>query len=86
MKSYVKPEIRYENFALSESIAQACDASSGNWIVRGAQNLESCYAESNVEPGVNPYASAGTCNQLELEEYCITLINSNEEYVIYSSY
>lgn len=76
MKTYVKPQIRYENFALSESVA-ACNADDG-WIYRGNQDKTNCYMETNWSEfeNVNPFTTSGNCNYTETEESCYMLWNS----------
>ena len=51
MKKYVKPEIKYENFSLAQSIASGCDPTLG-WFVRGQVDVPGCYVESVVGGGL----------------------------------
>lgn len=76
MKTYVKPELKYESFMLSESIATSC---AGGWIVK-LTDTNSCYAVSDgagnsLWDDVKPYTSSNTCNQIENEQYCITVLS-----------
>lgn len=86
MKTYVKPELRYENFAMSESIAAACGDDIG-WIVKGMQQISDvCYAGSEMYPGIHLYADNNSnCTQGEPEAYCQTVL-TGEFYVTSSSY
>lgn len=80
MKTYVKPEIKFENFALSESIATSC-AEEGKWIVRGAADTNECYA---ILPGlggnIKLYAN-DNCNETDYEYYCSTYIQESMQLV-----
>lgn len=76
MKKYVKPEIRYENFALSESIATACSSDGGEWILRGSKSITDCYATNEFVPEATVYLDKTTsCSVKENEAYCITFLN-----------
>ena len=76
MKKYVKPEIRYENFALSESIATACESGGGSWVVRGAQSISNCYASNEFVPEATVYLDqTSSCSVKESEAYCNTYLN-----------
>lgn len=73
MKTYVKPKIYFESFALSESIATACSADEG-FIVRNATNpgTEACFAESDtILPGITIFSN-GNCTMVDGESFCIT--------------
>ena len=77
MKKYVKPQIKYENYALSENIASSCGGDNGEWIVRGSQSVSNCYADNNFVPGVTVYVDGNTsCNEKESESYCNTYLSA----------
>lgn len=74
MKTYVKPKIYIESFALSESIATACSADEG-YVIRGLQEPPACYVETNlIYPGTKIYVDGDVCNMEDgAEGFCITL-------------
>lgn len=78
MKKYVKPDLKYENFEISENIA-ACSGGS-TWIVRGAKTLDECYlaysGDNSMLEGANPYSS-GNCTTKDSEANCYFALSSN---------
>lgn len=85
MKKYVKPEIKFENYKLSESIASACgNGVPGKWLVRGASTAEACYvtmegvAETIFTTNIN-------CDYKSVESFCQTTMSDNFG-IIYGSY
>lgn len=84
MKKYVKPQVKFEFFSLSESIATSCDMDSG-WLVRGSNNLDSCYAQTGWENFENiKVFNNSACNQAP-DDHCYTLF-SGAANLTYSSY
>ena len=71
MKTYVKPEIKYENFSLSESVATSCSSENGYWLVRGMTSVSTCYAESEMF-GVTVFSSNSKCSYKDAEMFCST--------------
>lgn len=72
MKTYKKPEIKYENFSLSESVATGCSSDYGYWLVRGMKSVDTCYAESAIVPGQRFFLSHSNCDNKNAEMYCST--------------
>lgn len=70
MKPYVKPELYYENFTLSQHIADC------GWELQSA-NVDACYAKGDTEWGypddVFPFAQGNdACADGPVEGYCYT--------------
>lgn len=71
MKPYVKPELFYENFELSQHIA-ACA-----WDMSNSTSVENCSAASDPEWGLPGgitafYADRSICINGPVESYCYT--------------
>ena len=70
MKKYVKPDLFYENFELSQHIA-ACA-----WDMNDSQNVETCSAVSDstwgVPEGLHAFNSVAVCTDGPLDSYCYT--------------
>lgn len=67
MKEYVKPELYYESFELSQHIA-SCD------LKLGLQSVDMCYVvDDRLNNGLanGSFLSAGICTEI-LENYCYT--------------
>lgn len=67
MKAYVKPELYYENFELSQHIA-ACA-----WDMKNATVAENCMAIGDEEfgnGGLILFAAGPDCNVTDFEAYC----------------
>ena len=91
MKTYVKPQIKMEFFALSESIATSCgkageenDGMDGGWLVRAQQEIPTCYAESSFYPDVKIFSNEPTCNYMESEEHCYSIFSGTAVLTLYS--
>ena len=85
MKKYVKPQVKFEFFALSESIATSCDMDSG-WLVRGSNDVaKNCYAQTSWdEYGGMKVFNESPCNQ-QPDDHCYTLFSATAN-LTYSSY
>lgn len=82
MKKYIKPELFYENFELSQHIASCA------WDMSNSKNVNECYAESDPEWGLpnNIFAfnkGVAGCENGPLESYCYT--NGSSENNIFNS-
>lgn len=82
MKSYVKPELFYENFELSQSIA-AC-----GWDMSNHSNKKSCTALGDEEWGHFPvtlFTETPRCDVTEenAEAYCYEV--SSDAYKLFNS-
>ena len=84
MKKYVKPQVKIEFFALSESIATSCDMDTG-WLVRGASDIASCYAETawSEYDGMKVFNN-GKCDYTP-DDHCYTIFSATAN-LTYSSY
>lgn len=65
MKVYKKPEVRFESFALSESIATACD-----WTTTGG--VYEMVDQSGDWAGVTIFNAGVNCSTNDGDIYCIT--------------
>ena len=85
MKKYVKPQVKFEFFALSESIATSCDMNDG-WLVRGSNDVaKNCYAQTSWdEYGGMKVFNESPCNQ-QPDDHCYTLFSATAN-LTYSSY
>ena len=86
MKKYVKPQVKFEFFALSESIATSCDMDTG-WLLRGSNDVaNNCYAETSWDEysGMKVFNSSA-CNYKEADDHCYTLFSGSEN-LTFSSY
>lgn len=84
MKTYMKPEIRYENFSLSESVANSCSMEGGYWLVRGLKSVDTCYVQSDMMPE-RFFLSHSNCENKDAEMYCSTQMSDGSG-ASYSSY
>lgn len=78
MKKYVKPELLYESFVLSEQIAVGC---SSNLIANLRSDMD-CSISIGEAPALFAEAN-GACVLHKLEGYCYH--NGNENFTIFSS-
>lgn len=67
MKTYVKPKIYFESFALSESIATAC-----TWIERN-DGTNKWYENTDLTGGWDVTVLTDNCDTKDGEIYCITM-------------
>lgn len=80
MKAYVKPDLYFENYSLSESIATSC---AGGWIVRGNQSLENCFAQADGDSkdpiwgNIKIYTN-DSCEYTQVEDVCNTVAVTGE--------
>lgn len=82
MKKYIKPELFYENFELSQHIAFCA------WDMPESKKVEECYADSDPTWGIPGgirafYASKEICVDGPVESYCYT--NGSSENNIFNS-
>ena len=87
MKKYVKPQIKFEFFALSESIATSCDMETG-WLVRGSQSIPNCYAQTEIMDQLSGTKAFSTslsgCNYTP-DDHCYSYFSETAN-LTYSSY
>lgn len=82
MKKYIKPELFYENFELSQHIASCA------WDMPNSKDVTECYAKSDPEWGLSDGIFAfntgvNGCKDGPFEGYCYT--NSSSENNIFNS-
>lgn len=84
VKKYVKPELIFESFTLTQQITVACA-----WDFVNSQDKVNCYAKPNEDFGMPPGGNLfinGNCTLLDAVEgemYCIT--DSGENLAVFNS-
>lgn len=80
MKKYVKPELCYESFELSEQIAVGCSKE----LIANYQDKGTCTVNNPLDIQTTFFAEANTsCKVHEFEGYCY--FNGSDGYSIFTS-